>query len=85
MPNDQNDLIKDILKIPAENQTIEFKRLTEDKVVSKIIETVVAMTNTDGRRDYRMKLDQIGFWFEIKLEKEKHYNRLIIRLAERRD
>ncbi len=48
MPNDQKDLIKDILKIPAENQTIEFKRLTEDKVVSKIIETVVAMTNTDG-------------------------------------
>ncbi|MEW6419814.1 MAG: RNA-binding domain-containing protein [Nitrospirota bacterium] len=48
MPNDQKDLIKDILKIPAENQTIEFKRLTEDKVVAKIIETVVAMINTDG-------------------------------------
>jgi hypothetical protein len=31
-----------------------------------------------------MKLDQIGFWSEIKLEKEKKY-RLIIRLAERRD
>jgi hypothetical protein len=31
-----------------------------------------------------MKLDQIGFWFEIKLEKGKKY-RLIIRLAGRRD
>lgn len=43
-----NDFIKDILRIPTENQSIEFKRLAEDKVVSKIIETVVAMTNTDG-------------------------------------
>lgn len=42
------DFIKDILEIPAESQTIEFKRLAEDKVVSKIIETVVAMANTDG-------------------------------------
>ncbi|OOP56280.1 MAG: hypothetical protein AYP45_09440 [Candidatus Brocadia carolinensis] len=42
------DFIKDILEIPAESQTIEFKRLAEDKIVAKIIETVVAMTNTDG-------------------------------------
>jgi len=42
------DFIKDILEIPAESPTIEFKRLAEDKVVSKIIETVVAMANTDG-------------------------------------
>lgn len=47
MPNEQN-FIKDILRIPTESQTIEFKRLSEDKVVSKILETVVAMTNTDG-------------------------------------
>lgn len=48
MPNTPKDLIKEILEIPAESQTIEFKRLTEEKVVAKIIETVVAMTNTDG-------------------------------------
>jgi len=48
MSSDQRDLIKDILRVPTETQTIEFKRLTEDKVVTKIIETTVAMTNTDG-------------------------------------
>lgn len=48
MPNTPKDYIKGILEIPAESQTIEFKRLAEDKVVAKIIETVVAMTNTDG-------------------------------------
>jgi ATP-dependent DNA helicase RecG len=47
-PTNPKDFIKGILEIPAENQTIEFKRLSEDKVVAKIIETVVAMTNTDG-------------------------------------
>lgn len=48
MPNTPKDYIKGILEIPAESQTIEFKRLAEEKVVAKIIETVVAMTNTDG-------------------------------------
>lgn len=48
MISNPKDFIKDLLKIPAESQTIEFKRLSEDKVVAKIIETVVAMTNTDG-------------------------------------
>lgn len=42
------DWLKNILEIPAETQTIEFKRLTEDKVVTKVIETLVAMSNTDG-------------------------------------
>ncbi|MFH1783469.1 MAG: RNA-binding domain-containing protein [bacterium] len=41
-------LIEDILNIPSESQTIEFKRLTEEKVVVKTIETAVAMTNTEG-------------------------------------
>lgn len=41
-------LIEDILDIPSESQTIEFKRLTEDKVVTKAIETAVAMANTEG-------------------------------------
>jgi predicted HTH transcriptional regulator len=44
----QNDWLKNILEIPAETQTIEFKRLSEDKVTGKIVETVVAMANTDG-------------------------------------
>jgi len=40
--------IREILDIPEETQTIEFKRLSGDKIVSKIIQTVVAMANTDG-------------------------------------
>ncbi|MBU4369624.1 ATP-binding protein [Patescibacteria group bacterium] len=44
----QQELIKNILEIPAENQTVEFKRLDSEKIVSKIIETIVAMTNIDG-------------------------------------
>lgn len=43
-----NDLLEDLLNIPAESQTIEFKRLAEERVVAKTVETVVAMTNTDG-------------------------------------
>ena len=37
-----------ILNIPEETQTIEFKRLAGDKVVRKILQTIVAMANTDG-------------------------------------
>ncbi len=44
----QEELIKDILEEPAETQTIEFKRLRGDKIVNRIIETIVAITNTDG-------------------------------------
>ena len=44
----QSDWLKNILEIPAETQTIEFKRLSEDKVVTKVVETAVSMTNTDG-------------------------------------
>lgn len=43
-----NDLIKQILEIPEENQVIEFKRLNGNKVVAKIIQTIVSMTNTEG-------------------------------------
>lgn len=41
-----------ILSIPEESQYIEFKRLggDENKVVSKIIQTIVAFANTDGGR-----------------------------------
>ena len=43
-----SDLLIDILAIPSESQTLEFKRLAGDKVVTKTIETIVAMANTDG-------------------------------------
>ncbi len=43
-----NKFIKLLLNIPEETQTIEFKRLNGDKVVRKVIETIVAMANTDG-------------------------------------
>jgi ATP-dependent DNA helicase RecG len=41
-------ILQGILDIPAENQTLEFKRMGDEKVVAKTIETVVAMANTDG-------------------------------------
>lgn len=44
----QKELIQSILNIPAESQTVEFKRLKGERVVGKIIETIVAMANTDG-------------------------------------
>ncbi len=44
----QDDWLKNILEIPAETQTIEFKRLADERVVAKTIETVVAMANTEG-------------------------------------
>ncbi len=34
--------------VPEETQTLEFKRLNGRKVVGKILETIVAMSNTDG-------------------------------------
>ena len=46
--NPHSDLLADILTIPSESQTLEFKRLAGEKVVLKTIETIVAMANTDG-------------------------------------
>lgn len=46
----EREYLEQLLNIPEETQTIEFKRLNGPKVVSKIIETMVAMTNTDGGR-----------------------------------
>lgn len=44
-----SDLLALILQVPEESQTIEFKRLgSENKVVSKIIQTIVAMANAEG-------------------------------------
>jgi len=44
----KKELIEKILNISEETQTIELKRLNGDKVVKKIIQTIVAMANTDG-------------------------------------
>jgi ATP-dependent DNA helicase RecG len=43
-------LVAEVLAIPEETQTIEFKRLDGERVVAKIIQTMVAMANTDGGR-----------------------------------
>ncbi len=45
-----NDLIDNILSIPAETQTIEFKRLGESRNdgVDRTLQTIVAMSNTEG-------------------------------------
>lgn len=48
MADTDKKLIEDILKIPSESQTIEFKRIPEERVVAKLVETVVAMANTEG-------------------------------------
>ena len=40
--------LKIVLDIPEETQTIEFKRLCGQSVVRKVVETIVAMANTDG-------------------------------------
>lgn len=42
------DLISELLQIPEESQTIEFKRISGKKVVAKIIESIVAMANAEG-------------------------------------
>jgi len=41
-------ILKILLEIPEETQTIEFKRLCGQNTVSKVVETIVAMANTDG-------------------------------------
>jgi len=48
-PDESNQkLVEDILNAPSESQTLEFKRLADEKVVAKTVETVVAMANTEG-------------------------------------
>ncbi len=43
-----NDELQYWLDIPEETTTVEFKRLHGANVVAKILETIVAMANTDG-------------------------------------
>lgn len=45
---DKKELLKLLLSIPEEDQEIEFKRLSGDGVVKKIIETVIGMANAEG-------------------------------------
>lgn len=43
------DLIEKILSVPSETRTIEFKRLgSRNESINKTLETIVAMSNTDG-------------------------------------
>ena len=42
------DFIKQILEVPAETRTLEFKRLGAQLKPNKIVESIVAMANTDG-------------------------------------
>jgi ATP-dependent DNA helicase RecG len=45
----KKELLEVFLKIPAETRAIEFKRLGDQKkIVAKIIQSIVAMANTDG-------------------------------------
>ena len=53
--------IEDILNIPCESLTVEFKRLTGTKVVSKIIQTIVAMANTSGGKNFWALMIQRGW------------------------
>lgn len=46
--NEVDELLKVLLEMPEETQTVEFKRLDGTKVVAKIIQTMVAFANTDG-------------------------------------
>lgn len=46
--DDSQKTINTILSVPAEDRTIEFKRVGSDLKVDKVIESVVAMSNTDG-------------------------------------
>lgn len=44
----ERDLLNRIISIPVEDRMTEFKRLGRDFKVVKVIESVVAMANTDG-------------------------------------
>lgn len=75
----KQELLDSILSIPAETQNIEFKRLwwESEKLVTKIVETIVAMANTewwniilwidDPEKSNKKQLDRI-YWIEENLE-----------------
>ena len=45
--NDQ-EIIERVLAIPTEDRTTEFKRLGLSLKIEKVVESIVAMTNTEG-------------------------------------
>ena len=81
------EIIDKILNIP-ESKTIEFKRLWGQKVVSKIIETIVAFSNSDGGHivlgindpDKELKGEDRIFGIEESLENYDEINREIKRI-----
>src|SRR3989338_7078938 len=45
----KEELIKNILNIPSESRTLEFKRLgSRNESIDRILQSIVAMANTDG-------------------------------------
>lgn len=43
------EVVKNILSVPSESRTIEFKRLgTRNESIDRVLESIVAMANTDG-------------------------------------
>lgn len=46
---DQQKILENILLIPAESKTVEFKRIgSRNETIDKTLQTIVAMANTDG-------------------------------------
>ncbi len=84
------ELLQSILNIPAENQTIDFKRISHIKnSIDRILESIVAMTNTDGgfiilgvddpEKKYSKDEDRI-FGIEENLENYDHLGRQISKI-----
>lgn len=49
MSNNDDELLQSILRVPSEDQNIEFKRISNVKNnVDRILQSIVAMTNTEG-------------------------------------
>src|SRR3990167_9249352 len=45
----KEELIKNILNIPSESRTLEFKRLgSRNESIDRTLQSIVAMANTDG-------------------------------------
>jgi ATP-dependent DNA helicase RecG len=84
------ELIDTILAIPGEDRMTEFKRLGREEKVSKVIESIVAMANTDGgviifgvddpEKTKLKEIDRI-FGIEENIEKYDEVGRNIARIT----